>query len=67
MDTVPTKKKTYFSSELSRITHLCIPVSDERDQLVVLDLESLIEQLRDEEAIVRLAVDDTATVKLLIR
>ena len=48
-----------------RLTHLGIPVSDERDQLVVLNLESLIKHLRDQEAAGWLAVDDTAAVELL--
>ena len=49
------------------VTHLGVPVSDERDELVVLDLETLLEHLRDQEAAVWLAVDDTATVELLVR
>ena len=47
------------------LTHLGIPVSDERDQLVVFYLETFIEHLRNEEAAVWLGVDDTATVELL--
>ena len=48
-----------------QLTHLGVPVSDESDQLVVLNLESLIEHLRDQEAAGWLAVDDTAAVELL--
>ena len=47
------------------MTHLGVSVSDERDQLVVLNLESLIKHLRDQEAAGWLAVDDTAAVELL--
>ena len=49
------------------MTHLGIAVSDEGDELVVLYLETFIEHLRDQEAAVWLAVDDTAAVELLVR
>ena len=47
------------------MTHLGVSVSDERDQLVVPNLESLIKHLRDQEAAGWLAVDDAAAVELL--
>ena len=49
------------------MTHLSIAVSDEGDELVVLYLETFIENLRDEEAAVGLPVDDTAAVELLVK
>ena len=49
------------------MTHLGIAVSDEGDELVVLYLETFIENLRDEEAAVGLPVDDTAAVELLVK